>query len=93
MAINITDDRETTCFWKNELELTFWVFPDDDDDPVWVYYDCQVGIPLNFIIDQEGIVQYWAVGFNEAEIRAKLDELLTEDVQKASFGQVKASLH
>jgi hypothetical protein len=93
MAVNITDPMEVIRVIKNNLGLTFWLFEDDTGNPAWADYDCEVGIPLNFIIDQDGQVQYWSAGFNEAEIREKLEELLPEvDVQNASLGKVKAMI-
>ena len=91
MAINISDPKLLTCGVKAAQDLTFWVFPDDDADPVWPLYDQYFGIPLNYIIDQEGKVYYWDTGFDEMTLREKLEELLPpDDVQKASFGEVKA---
>ena len=53
-----------------------WVFLLDADDAVWAQYAQNNYIPLNYVIDPNGIVRYWGEGFNETAVRAAIEAWL-----------------
>jgi|GEM_PF-918049 len=42
----------------------------------WNAYNINGSVPLNYVVDPEGIVRYGATGFNEAAIRAIIESYL-----------------
>ncbi len=62
----------------------------DDDGTVFSAYGVSA-LPRNFIIDQEGIIQYDEAGFTKQDIIDKIEELLSSvGVQSTTWGSMKA---
>lgn len=60
--------------WAQQYNLTFPVL-DDNNQSIWNIYG-EGYIPLNIIIDREGIIRYKEAGYNESEIRAIIEQYL-----------------
>jgi hypothetical protein len=61
--------------WSTQLPFNrqySWVFLRDANNAVWAQYAQNGYIPLNYVIDPNGIVRYWGEGFDEAAVRAAI---------------------
>jgi len=61
--------------WSTQLPFNrqySWVFLRDANNAVWYQYVQNNLIPLNYVIDSNGIVRYWGEGFNETAVRAAI---------------------
>lgn len=66
-----------------------WVFLRDANNAVWALYAQNGYIPLNYVIDPNGIVRYWGEGFDEAAVRAAIVAWLPVGVEAGETGKPK----
>ena len=74
-------DDEAWSTQKPYNRLYSWVFLLDADDAVWAQYAQNNYIPLNYVIDPNGIVRYWGEGFNETAVRQAIETWLPVGVE------------
>ncbi len=78
--------------WSTQLPFNrqySWVFLRDANNAVWAQYAQNGYIPLNYVIDTNGIVRYWGEGFNEAAVRAAIVAWLPVGVEAGEIGKPK----
>ena len=78
--------------WSTQLPFNrqySWVFLRDANNAVWAQYAQNGYIPLNYVIDTNGIVRYWGEGFDEAAVRAAIVAWLPVGVEAGETGKPK----
>jgi len=78
--------------WSTQLPFNrqySWVFLRDANNAVWYQYVQNNLIPLNYVIDTNGIVRYWGEGFDEAGVRAAILAWLPVGVEAGETGKPK----
>lgn len=72
LAINLNENINTVKYYARQYTYPFL----RDAGSVWNVYRMNGYIPLNYVIDPNGIVRYAAEGFNEAAIRQTIETWL-----------------
>jgi hypothetical protein len=72
LAINLWENMNTVKSYARQYTYSFL----RDGGAAWSLYNINGSIPVNYVIDTSGIVQYGAVGFDESVIRAYIEYLL-----------------
>ncbi len=78
--------------WSTQLPYNRqyrWVFLRDANNAVWYQYVQNNLIPLNYVIDPNGIVRYWGEGFNETAVRAAILAWLPVGIEAGETGKPK----
>jgi thiol-disulfide isomerase/thioredoxin len=93
ISLNKFDNLTVIGLYKHGLLGVDFTYPFgyDEGGDVSDDYDAGSVLPHNFIIDQQGVVQYVEAGFTETAIIAKIEELLSVDVQSLSWSDLKRS--
>lgn len=60
--------------WVQEYNLTFPVL-DDNNETIWNIYG-EGYVPLNIIVDRDGIIRYKETGYDESTIRSIIEKYL-----------------
>lgn len=73
LSIGVDETRQTAVNWRDAYDLTSPVLVDSNSE---IYESFALGLfPLNVILDDEFVVQYQEIHFNEFEIRTLLSDL------------------
>lgn len=72
LAINLWQDWSIVRSYARQYTFPFF----RDAGTAWNLYNINNSIPLNYVIDPDGIVRYGATGFNESAIRAIIESYL-----------------
>lgn len=72
LAINLWQDWSIVRSYARQYTYPFF----RDDGTAWSLYNINNSIPLNYVIDPDGIVRYGTTGFNESAIRAIIESYL-----------------
>jgi peroxiredoxin len=64
----------SVSLWAQNYGLTFPVL-NDNDESIWKEYG-EGSVPLNVIMDRDGIIRYKRAGYYEAQIKNKIEEYL-----------------
>jgi hypothetical protein len=73
LAIDLGESNNTVKTYARQYHQTFLL---DASMSVWSQYRINGYIPLNYVIDADGVVQYGAEGFDESVNRAYIEYLL-----------------
>lgn len=72
LAINLWEDWSIVRYYARQYSYPFY----RDNGTAWNLYRINGYIPLNYVVDPEGIVRYGAEGFNETAIRSIIESYL-----------------
>jgi thiol-disulfide isomerase/thioredoxin len=78
LAVNLFEDMDTVVKPYARMNHNTYL---RDDRSVWPVY-CQHGeIPLNFVVDPNGVIRYWAAGFYETDVRTAVEQYLPDPIE------------
>ncbi len=73
LSINLWQDWSIVRYYATLYSFSAY----RDAGAAWNLYNISNGIPLNYVIDSDGIVRYASTGFNESAIRSIIESYLT----------------
>jgi hypothetical protein len=80
LVINLNNMNTTKVYGRGRTFLSLY----DQGYQAWSLYTINNYIPLNYVIDPSGTVQYGAEGFSESTVRAYIEGYLPNAVEEGS---------
>ena len=77
MPINIQDDWDVIKSYARQYSSLYL----KDNGTFWNTYKQTNAVPLNYVIDTAGIIRYVAEGWNEAAVRAVIEQYLPDRIE------------
>jgi hypothetical protein len=78
LAININESMDSIVkVWARQNTNVYL----RDPGTVWAAYQHTGGLPTNYVIDTAGVIRYWAEGYNEAAVRAVIEQYLPDKIE------------
>jgi len=77
LAVNLQDDMEVIKTYARQVSFLHL----KDNGTAWGAYRQNGYIPLNYVIDADGVIRYIAEGFNEAAIRSVVLQYLPDPIE------------
>jgi hypothetical protein len=78
LAINVNESMDSIVkVWARQNTNVYL----RDPNTVWPVYTHNNAYPLNYVIDTAGVIRYWAEGYNEAAVRAVIEQYLPDKIE------------